>query len=64
MKPCSLLALMLISAATALHAAPLQWGDIRDGSLYLQAEAGDTLHLRWSPAWQSDANQELSLIHI
>ena len=58
MKPCSLLALMLISAATALHAAPLQWGDIRDGSLYLQAEAGDTLHLRWSPAWQSDANQE------
>jgi len=58
MKPCSLLALMLISAASSLHAAPLQWADIRDGSLYLQATADDTLQVRWSPAWQSDANQE------
>lgn len=58
MKPCSLLALMLIAAASSLHAAPMQWGDIRDGSLYLQADSADTLQLRWSPAWQSDANQE------
>lgn len=58
MKPCSLLALMLIAAASSLHAEPMQWGDIRDGSLYLQADSADTLQLRWSPAWQSDANQE------
>lgn len=58
MKPRSLLALMLVATASSLHAAPLHWGAIRDGSLYLQANAGDTLQLRWSPAWQSDANQE------
>ncbi|WP_025127381.1 hypothetical protein [Pseudomonas sp. PH1b] len=58
MKPCSLLALTWLWAASSLHAAPMQWGDIRDGSLYLQADTADTLQLRWSPAWQSDANQE------
>ncbi len=57
MKPRSLFVLMLL-AAPHLQAAPMQWGDIRDGSLYLQASAADTLHLRWSPAWQSDANHE------
>ncbi|QIH07946.1 MULTISPECIES: hypothetical protein [unclassified Pseudomonas] len=57
MKPRSLFALMLF-VAPSLYAAPMQWGDIRDGSLYLQAAAADTLHLRWSPAWQSDANHE------
>ncbi|HEK0907348.1 TPA: hypothetical protein SMQ04_002111 [Pseudomonas putida] len=39
-------------------AAPLQWGDIRDGSLYLQPGRNDELRLRWHPAWQADANAE------
>ncbi|MGZ0784214.1 hypothetical protein ACXM5X_14750 [Pseudomonas saponiphila] len=58
MTPRSLFALMLITATPSLHAAPMQWADIRDGSLYLQVDRPDTLQLRWSPAWQSDANQE------
>ncbi|WP_409298019.1 hypothetical protein [Pseudomonas sp. KCJK8993] len=57
MKSHALIVLLLL-AAPSLQAAPMQWGDIRDGSLYLQANVADTLHLRWSPAWQSDANQE------
>jgi hypothetical protein len=39
-------------------AAPMQWGDIRDGSLYLQAERPDTVTVRWVPAWQAEANEE------
>ncbi|MGC5698729.1 hypothetical protein J4P02_00840 [Pseudomonas sp. NFXW11] len=58
MKLRSLSALMLLALACSTLAAPMQWGDIRDGSLYLQAAADDRLHLRWSPAWQSDANHE------
>ncbi|MBJ9976474.1 hypothetical protein IAE35_19990 [Pseudomonas sp. S75] len=51
-----LLALML--AASSIQAADLQWGDLRDGSLYLQPEAEDSLLVRWRPAWQADANAE------
>ncbi|MCF5705349.1 hypothetical protein [Pseudomonas syringae] len=39
-------------------AAPMQWGDIRDGSLYLQADRPDTVTVRWVPAWQAEANEE------
>lgn len=39
-------------------AAPMRWGDVRDGSLYLQAGRDDTLHVSWVPAWQDDANEE------
>ena len=38
-------------------AAPMQWGDIRDGSLYLQADRPDTVTVRWVPAWQAEANE-------
>ncbi|APC14799.1 hypothetical protein BLL42_03300 [Pseudomonas frederiksbergensis] len=40
------------------HAAPMRWADIRDGSLYLQADRPDTLTVSWVPAWQADANEE------
>ena len=36
----------------------MRWGDIRDGSLYLQATRADTLRVSWVPAWQNDANEE------
>lgn len=39
-------------------AAPMQWGDIRDGSLYLQADRPDTVTVSWVPAWQAEANEE------
>lgn len=39
-------------------AAPMQWGDLRDGSLYLQANRPDTVKVRWVPAWQAEANEE------
>ena len=39
-------------------AASMRWGDIRDGSLYLQADRPDTVTVRWAPAWQADANEE------
>lgn len=39
-------------------AAPMRWADIRDGSLYLQADRPDTLTVSWVPAWQADANEE------
>ncbi|MCO7517007.1 hypothetical protein NJF44_19280 [Pseudomonas guariconensis] len=54
------LALLLASLTlgTAAQAAPLSWGDIRDGSLYLLAPRGDTLDIRWRPAWQAEANHE------
>ena len=39
-------------------AAPMQWGDIRDGSLYLQADRPATVTVRWVPAWQAEANEE------
>ena len=40
------------------HAAPMRWGEIRDGSLYLQANRPDTVNVSWAPAWQADANEE------
>jgi hypothetical protein len=40
------------------YAGPMRWADIRDGSLYLQADRPDTVTVRWVPAWQADANEE------
>jgi hypothetical protein len=40
------------------QAAPMRWGDVRDGSLFLQAGGDDTLRVSWVPAWQADANEE------
>jgi hypothetical protein len=53
-------ALLLASllATPLLHAAPLQWGDIRDGSLYLLPSRADEVRIQWRPAWQADANAE------
>ncbi|UVL36810.1 hypothetical protein LOY43_10430 [Pseudomonas sp. B21-041] len=39
-------------------AAPMQWGDLRDGSLYLQTDRPDSVTVRWVPAWQAEANEE------
>ncbi|WP_330207005.1 hypothetical protein [Pseudomonas sp. AM14(2022)] len=39
-------------------AASMRWGEIRDGSLYLQTDRPDTVTVRWTPAWQADANEE------
>lgn len=39
-------------------AATMRWGEIRDGSLYLQADRPDSVTVRWTPAWQADANEE------
>ncbi|MDD1015624.1 hypothetical protein [Pseudomonas rubra] len=57
MKRPGLLFTALLLTAT-VQAAPLQWADIRDGSLYLQAAKADTLKISWQPAWQADANAE------
>ncbi|MGE8154571.1 hypothetical protein ACQKP5_25430 [Pseudomonas vancouverensis] len=40
------------------YAGPMRWADIRDGSLYLQADRPDTLTVQWVPAWQAEANEE------
>lgn len=42
----------------AAQAQTLQWGDIRDGSLYLRPSVADELKISWVPAWQSDGNHE------
>ncbi|MHC8285853.1 hypothetical protein ACYZUD_03260 [Pseudomonas sp. XS1P51] len=53
------LALLLsLGLPLSVQAAPMRWADIRDGSLYLQADRPDTLTIRWTPAWQADANEE------
>jgi hypothetical protein len=51
---------LLVSLGLSLdvYAGPMRWADIRDGSLYLQADHPDTLTVRWTPAWQADANEE------
>jgi hypothetical protein len=51
---------LLLSLGFALdaQAASMRWSDIRDGSLYLQADRPDTVTVRWTPAWQADANEE------
>ncbi|KPH01744.1 hypothetical protein AEQ67_05665 [Pseudomonas sp. RIT-PI-q] len=56
MKRLALLLSLGLSLSAA--AAPMRWADIRDGSLYLQADRPDTLTIRWVPAWQADANEE------
>ncbi|MGE8186468.1 hypothetical protein [Pseudomonas sp. NPDC086278] len=51
---------LLVSLGLSLdaYAGPMRWADIRDGSLYLQPDRPDTLTVRWTPAWQADANEE------
>ncbi|MDH0301896.1 MULTISPECIES: hypothetical protein [unclassified Pseudomonas] len=52
--------LLLVGALVAqtAQAAPVQWGDLRDGSLYLLPTRADELRIQWRPAWQADANEE------
>ncbi|MCU0122190.1 hypothetical protein N8H74_28385 [Pseudomonas sp. B2M1-30] len=50
--------LFSLSLTLDAFAASMRWGDIRDGSLYLQADRPDTVTVRWAPAWQADANEE------
>ena len=52
-----LMVLCLLACPWA-QAADLGWDGIRDGSLYLMPTRSDQLHLRWSPAWEADANAE------
>lgn len=53
------LALLLgLGLSLDAFAASMRWGDIRDGSLYLQADRPDTVTVRWAPAWQAEANEE------
>ncbi len=51
---------LLIGLGLSLDAfaASMRWGEIRDGSLYLQADRPDTVTVRWTPAWQAEANEE------
>ncbi|WP_019580124.1 hypothetical protein [Pseudomonas mandelii] len=56
MKP--LVLLLSLGLGLSAQAAPMRWTDIRDGSLYLQADRPDTLTIQWVPAWQADANEE------
>lgn len=53
-----LVLLLSLGLGLSAQAAPMRWTDIRDGSLYLQADRPDTLTIRWVPAWQADANEE------
>ncbi|UVM52571.1 hypothetical protein LOY38_11295 [Pseudomonas sp. B21-015] len=53
-----LVLLLSLGLGLSAQAAPMRWADIRDGSLYLQADRPDTLTIRWVPAWQADANEE------
>jgi len=51
---------LLLSLGLSLDtwAASMRWADIRDASLYLQADRPDSVTVRWTPAWQADANEE------
>ncbi|WP_426237684.1 hypothetical protein [Pseudomonas sp. TWP3-2] len=53
-----LVLLLGLGLALDAFAASMQWGDIRDGSLFLQADRPDTVTVRWVPAWQAEANEE------
>ncbi|MGP6460201.1 hypothetical protein [Pseudomonas parakoreensis] len=53
-----LLLLLGLGLSLDAFAASMRWGEIRDGSLYLQADRPDTVTVRWTPAWQADANEE------
>lgn len=50
--------ILTLAFSSLAQAAPMRWGDVRDGSLYLQAGRDDTLRVSWVPAWQTDANEE------
>ncbi|MDF2489571.1 MAG: hypothetical protein K0S77_2193 [Pseudomonas sp.] len=49
---------LTLAFCSLAQAAPMRWGDVRDGSLFLQAGGDDTLRVSWVPAWQADANEE------
>lgn len=53
-----LLLLLGLGLSLDAFAASMRWGEIRDGSLYLQADRPDSVTVRWTPAWQADANEE------
>jgi len=50
--------ILTLAFSSLAQAAPMRWGDVRDGSLYLQPGRDDTLRVSWVPAWQTDANEE------
>jgi hypothetical protein len=54
----SLVLLLGLGLSLDAFAASMRWGEIRDGSLYLQTDRPDTVTVRWTPAWQADANEE------
>lgn len=58
MNLCLLAPLALLILLPNAAAEPTQWSNLRNGSLYLRPCAPDTLQVNWTPAWQSDANQE------
>ncbi|VVQ00879.1 hypothetical protein PS910_03794 [Pseudomonas fluorescens] len=58
MKRLLLIVALLMPLAPAAQAANLEWGDIRDGSLYLVPGKQDNLRIQWLPAWQAQANAE------
>lgn len=49
---------LTLAFCSLAQAAPMRWGDVRDGSLFLQAGGDDALRVSWVPAWQADANEE------
>lgn len=53
-----LILLLGLGLSLDAFAASMRWGEIRDGSLYLQTDRPDTVTVRWTPAWQADANEE------
>lgn len=58
MKYFALAVSLSLSLSLDAYAGQMRWTDIRDGSLYLQADRPDTVTVRWVPAWQADANEE------
>ena len=53
------LALLLsLGLGLSAQAAPMRSADIRDASLYLQADRPDSLTAHWVPTWQAEANEE------
>lgn len=53
-----LILLLGLGLSLDAFAASMRWGEIRDGTLYLQTDRPDTVTIRWTPAWQADANEE------
>ncbi|MBA1200794.1 hypothetical protein G7009_03235 [Pseudomonas capeferrum] len=54
----SIFAVMILALGGLAQADPMRWGDVRDGSFYLQPGRDDTVRVSWVPAWQTDANDE------